>query len=279
MYAIFLESLNSHQKATLQMCRLLNLEYNELALESALKQAETANSDTIFGYYRAKLLIQLRTNVKDTDIDFSYKDNVVINMGADIPSATDVSPEVVQFWGAGYETHQYRWLEDTLDSWKMTHRCDTKGEETLLREIVFKQFEIEKARSEEGNTASLVKELQDLMKTASVDPSKANLSGAGRNDTFSSFIKMIESGEPAEIFGDERNAFKDFGNIDEYFKKYVTRPLKNFILQSRDFNVEDNMEGDNEYEFPDESIPEIPEVTLDDIKKLEEVSDGDETGN
>ena len=277
MYSVFLESENSHQKATLRMCKLLNLEYNEPALDSALKQANTRGSTKIFGYYRAKLLIQLRTSVKDTNVDYSYKDNPVVNTGVVTPNEDEVSPDVIHFWGNGYETENYRWLEAELDSWKMTHKCDTKGEETLLKEIVFKQFEIEKARGEQANTASLVKELQDLMKTASVDPSKSNNMGAGKNDTFSAFIKLIESGEPAEIFGDERDAFADFSGIGFYFEKYVTRPLRNFILQSRDFNVDEDVDGETDYDFTDENIPELPEMKLEDIEEATEVTDDEES--
>ena len=235
----------------------------------------------MFGYYRAKLLIQLRTSVKDNNVDYSYKDNPIINTGVATPNEADVAPEVIQFWGKGYETDEYRWFEGELDSWKMSHKCDTKAEETLLKEIVFKQFEIEKARQEEGNTATLVKELQDLMKTASVDPSKANTMGQGRNDTFSSFIKLIESDEPAEVFGDERDAFVDFAGIDKYFQNYVVRPLKNFVLQSRDFNIEDGLQDDDDdtFEKIEALLPDtIPEIS---IKDMEQIPEGnhDNEGN
>jgi hypothetical protein len=91
-----------------------------------------------------------------------------------------------------------------------------------------------------GGDASAVKRLQELMRTASVDPAKAATANSGQaKDTFSSFIKIIEENEPASYYGqDSKKLFKDFDNIDFYFKKYITRPLKNFITQSRDFNVD-----------------------------------------
>jgi hypothetical protein len=270
MYDIILSSENSHQTTTLRMCKLFNLEYNEIALDSAIKQAETKGSTKMFGLYRAKLLLQLRTSVKDTNVDYSYKDNPIINTGAVTPSEKDVDADVISFWGEGYETHEYQWLESNLDEWKKSHRCDTMAEETLLKEITFKQLEIERARHEKSNTASLVKELQELMKTASVDPSKANTMGQSRNDTFSSFIKMIEADEPAEVFGAERDAFKDFSNIGSYFKKYVVRSIKNFMTGSRDFNVEedDGEEDEDIFDSIAEVLPEIPSIQEEDINKL-----------
>jgi hypothetical protein len=123
-----------------------------------------------------------------------------------------------------------------------------------LKEICHVELKIRKARIEDKSTASLVKELQDLMKTANVDPAKASLANAGKSqDTFSSFIKTIEENEPADFYKD-KDLFKDFDNLDWYFKKYVTRPLKNFIqIGSRDFDVSDN---DFEDEIEDDIFSE-----------------------
>ena len=152
------------------------------------------------------------------------------------------------FWGDNYEYEDYIYLEKELAEWKKTHKADTKAEEMLLKEICHKSLEIRKSRERNGNSADLVKQLQDLMKTAAVDPSKTSSIGAGKSqETFSAFIKTIEETEPAEYFKD-KELFKDFDNLDFYFKKYLTRPLKNFITQSRDFNVSSE-EDEEELDF------------------------------
>jgi hypothetical protein len=56
---------------------------------------------------------------------------------------------------------------------------------------------------------------------------------------------LIEETEPAEYYAD-KTMFKDFDNIGFYFEKYVTRPLKNFVMGSRDFNVETEKDGDDD---------------------------------
>lgn len=239
---ILFEERGSIQRTILRLCKMLNVKYDESAIESALKHIDSKGSDKnkVFGLYRAKLLIINRKDVNDTNVDLTYQDNPVINMNKEL-SAGEVDDETIMFWGKGYERDDYAWFERKLGEWKQTHKCDTMAELTLLKEIVFKQFEIEKVRSgldKAKSTGGLVKELQDLMKTASIDPAKSSIAGAGKsNDTFSSFIKMIEENEPAEFYED-REIFKDYDNIGFYFEKYVTRPLKNFILGSRDFNIE-----------------------------------------
>jgi hypothetical protein len=271
MYVSILDSEHgSISKTILRMCRMLNVKYDESAISSALEHTKIREADEtkLFGFYRLKLLTNNRTDVSDTSVDLTYKDSPVINMGFDKPMEYEVSQDVIDFWGEGFETSEYEWLEKTLDGWKKTHKCDTKAEEVLFREIVFKQFEIEKARKENSSTSSLIKELQDIMKTASVDPAKANVAGAGKSqDTFSAFIKMIEENEPAEVFGDEREAFKDFQGIEKYFYKYVVRSIKNFITGSRDFNLdaeEDEIEGEIEEYEPLNYNPEESEQSSDD---------------
>lgn len=255
----FLASENSYEKAILKMCRVLNLKYSDDAINAALKQMETykergTESTSFFSLYKGKLYTTSKTSnrIESHNIDLQYEEVTQINItGKNTLSdfnEDELEKDVIEFWGEGYETEDYEWLEKTFADWKKTHKSDTMAEESLLKEIVFKQFEIRKARKNELSTAALVKELQDLMKTASVDPSKTSLSNSGKaQETFSSFIKMIEENEPASYYSDEdKKLFKDFDNIEYYFDKYVRRPLKNFITGSRDFNVDGESEDDDE---------------------------------
>lgn len=237
----------------------MNLRYSEEAVQAALKQMETykergTDNPSFYGLYKSKLYTVLKTSnrIESHNINLQYEEVTQINITgrntlADF-NEEELEKDVIEFWGEGYETEDYEWLEKTFSNWKKTHKSDTMAEESLLKEIVFKQFEIRKARKNETSTAALVKELQDLMKTASVDPSKTSLANSGKaQETFSSFIKMIEENEPASYYSDEdRKLFKDFDNIEYYFDKYVRRPLKNFITGSRDFNVEGESEEDDE---------------------------------
>ena len=90
-------------------------------------------------------------------------------------------------------------------------------------------------------------ELQELMKNLAISPNAINnsLNGGKAMDTFGLWIKDIEIEEPAEwMKGDPRgDIYRDIDNVEEYFEKYTTRPLKNFILQSKDFNIEEGEEN------------------------------------
>lgn len=280
----FLESEKSIEKALLRLCRALNLKYDEDALQATLTHMETIKEKEkipphFMGLYKLKLTTMSQTPLdQKKSLDLTYHDVTTVTINNPVNNietfnSDEIDRDVILFWGEGFETSDYEWLERTLDSWKATHKCDTMGEQTLLREIVFKQFEIEKARKDPSKSSGiLVKELQDLMKTASVDPSKANVASAGKSqETFSAFIKMIEDNEPAEYYQD-KELFKDYDNIKRYFIDYLVRPLKNFITGSRDFSLSSNDEVE---EFEDgitlEEMADLNQNDIDTVSPLEEV--------
>lgn len=233
---------SNYYRAFLNTCRMLDVVFLQGAIDATLVHLErhyfSKNRDcnAIFGIYKSKISSLDRMN-SQSDLRFVEPPKPL--------SGTydgDDAEELAQFWGSGFEAEDYIYLETELDDWKKTHKSDTKAEVTLLKELCHISLAIKKQRLQEGSVVGLVKEMQTLMKTANVDPAKASIASAGKSqDTFSSFIKTIEETEPAEFYED-KTLFKDYDNIGGYFDKYVTRPIKNFITGSRDFNVDDEEE-------------------------------------
>lgn len=242
------------QKTILRLCRILNVRYDEGAVELTLshlntlmEKKENPEYTPVFGIYRLKLSNTQSTEIgkRDTTEDLTFREpSAPLEIKEYSPE--EISQDVIDFWGEGYSLEEYEWLERTLDSWKKTHKSDTRAEEVLLREIVFKEFGIKNARREGRSESSLVKEFESLIKTAAIDPNKTSLANSGKAmDTFSDFIKMIENNEVAEIW-DNPDLYKDFFGTEKYYENYVLRGLKNFVLQSKDFNILDENEQDLE---------------------------------
>ena len=256
MYEGYFRTERDMARAILKTCRKINLKFDEAAVQSAKLHMETKKSTgNVIGIYKSKLMATQRTNIGDkvTSLDLTFiEPNIVLPLAHPLDSSEVSTAELQQKWGRNYNFEDYEYLEREYSEWEKTNSCETKAEKKLIIEICHKSLEIEKRREETGTTPSnLVKELQEIMKTAAVDPSKANAAGAGRTlETFSGIIKIIEETEPADYFED-KEMFKDFDNIGWYFRKYITRPLKNFITQSRDFNVSEDESDDDESEFED----------------------------
>lgn len=161
-------------------------------------------------------------------------------------SDEEVDEELKIFWGYGFDPKDYLFLETELANWKSTHKCDNQSEITLLKEICIKILDLRKSREKNNNTSKDIKDLQELMKTASVDPAKANIADGGKSlDAYGLWIKDIEEYEPAEYFEDKK-LFEDFDKIKDYTQKYIFRPIKNLLTGSRDFDIENASNDDSE---------------------------------
>ena len=225
-------------------CRDLDVRYSEEALKQAQSHVESLMSkgkkaDKLFGYYKSKLGSTGKNNEKLES--FRFKDSEFENIIND-QVEEDIDDELVLFWGRGFDSiDDYIFLETELSNWKKTHKCDNQAEVTLLKEICIKILIIRNKRAEGETVSQDVKELQDLFKTASVDPAKANVASAGKShDAWGLFVKDIEQFRPAE-WHDKQEKYKDMDGFIPYIKNYIIRPIKNFVTGNRDFQINDNI--------------------------------------
>jgi hypothetical protein len=90
-----------------------------------------------------------------------------------------------------------------------------------------------------------------------ISPNAINASGTDKGlDTFGLWIQDIEKQEPAQWLKiDPRgDMYRDAGNVEEYFQKYIVRPLKNFITGSKDFNIDESSGDDDDDMFLDDVV-------------------------
>jgi len=225
-------------------CRDLDVRYSEEALKQAQSHVESLMSkgkkaDKLFGYYKSKLGSTDKSNKKLES--FRFKDSEFENIIND-QVEEDIDDDLVLFWGRGFDSiDDYIFLETELSNWKKTHKCDNQAEVTLLKEICIKILIIRNKRADGENVSQDVKELQELFKTASVDPAKANVASAGKShDAWGLFVKDIEQFRPAE-WHDKQEKYKDMDGFIPYIKNYIIRPIKNFVTGNRDFQINDNI--------------------------------------
>ncbi len=245
LYNEYFSIYNNVEIALQLTCEALDVRYSKDALTQTQSHIEKLVSqgkkaDAVFGYYKSKLS---STNKKNTGMEsFRYKDSEDLMDLRDIDVPDDIDEDLLLFWGKGFEWDDYVFLELEMSNWKQTHKCDNQAEITLLREICIKILQIRKAREKKENESNLQKELQDLMKTASVDPAKANVASAGKlHDAWGVWVKDIEQLRPAE-WHDQQEKYVDMDGFIPYIKDYIVRPIKNFITGQRDFQMSDDID-------------------------------------
>jgi macrodomain Ter protein organizer (MatP/YcbG family) len=252
-------SIHNNLEIALQLtCQELDVCFNQQALKETKSHIEGLltkgkKAEAVFGYYKSKLMSTGKNNAglesfryKDSDLENNIEKNMSNKNENEIEQNIDEDKQI--FWGKKFPYDDIEFLEIELANWKKTHKCDNQAELTLLKEICITILEIRKEREEGKSTKELKKELQELMKTASVDPAKANaISGGQTVDRFGVWLKDIEEKKPSEWWQDQEK-YKDMDGFIPYIKNYIVRPIKNFFTGSKDFMINGEDLGFNEEE-------------------------------
>jgi hypothetical protein len=244
IYSKVLESEHGAiQKAVLYLCRKLNVKYDELAIESAIKQIESSGWDInkFFGVYRAKL-VNVSRSTSDAPIDLSYMDNPIINIPETKLSEEEFVDfrELVDFWGTDVK-EDIGFLEFNFSKFKQSHKADTYAEIVLLKEVCYKMLEIDKERKVNGKAPdSSTKQLMEIMKNLAISPSMVSAANSGKNvDTFGIWIKEIETMRPAE-WVEDKSIYADIDDIEAYGEKHLTSPMRSLITGNREFSLDES---------------------------------------
>lgn len=237
-YKQYKDKYKNEKDVIFNFCRLFDFPYNDNILAGAIQHSNKTGWKVYQSYIKH---INSFINQNDFGTCFDEGEMAVrqyLIEENDLNQDIEVDLDTQLFWGFGFEPKDYVFLESELVRWKQTHKCDNQAEITLLKEICIKILEIRKLREQGKSVGKQQKELQDLMKTASVDPAKANAASTNESmNTFGLWIKDIEENEPAEFFEDKA-LFHDFDQLKKYADQYIFRPLKNLLTGSRDFNID-----------------------------------------
>jgi hypothetical protein len=249
-------SIYSDIKKSIQLtCQDLDVRFSIKALEQAQSQIDKLLSngkkaDAVFGTYKSKLSSTTKKNesmdcfrYKDSDCSTTKNKIIIEDLETDFDDG-EIDDDLLLFWGKGFSFEDIVFLEAELSNWKQTHKCDNQAEITLLKEICIKILAIRTKREKSESASNDLKELQDLMKTASVDPAKANAASAGKShDCFGLWVKDIEQFKPAEWY-EKQEKYQDMDGFIPYIKNYIVRPIENFLTGIRNFFVDDNIDAD-----------------------------------
>lgn len=249
IYDDIYSNTNSLEKSIHRVCTSLNIKYSNEAVDALKKQIETLlengkSVNAIIGMYLSKLISINPSMDKSAKEDMTYRDVGTIFVDKVLDSKKPAIPkEVIDFWGDDLIGTDIEFLEKEYTKFKETHSTETRAEVVLLKEVCFTLLDIKKARLAGDDTQKKVAELQNLMKNLAISPNATNTTNSGKGqEAFGLWIQDIEQNEPAQWLKSNPLAdmYRDIGNTDEYFQKYFVRPLKNFIMGSKDFNIEDS---------------------------------------
>lgn len=194
LYNQYLAQCNDAKAAVRQMCRALNIYWNE-GIYTKVAQKNTTRS-MMTGY-----LTQTNANRfigKCYDDTLSAEGalwNIIVNNSGQVSfgqgdvagEVEDISPEVVAFWGTGMDAQMYRELEQRKAYWLDRLPEDLEvdiGTEVIIKQICMLELDINKARTEGKSVEKLINALNSLLGSGNFKPAqKKDTSDAEFNDT------------------------------------------------------------------------------------------------
>ncbi len=270
MYVNFYKSEGHLEKAFYKLCKNINLKYDIAAIDALRSQynakGKEFGDESDVGTYKARLVsVQKSFGEKSENLDLTFKENIITSQNVELLQSDDFeeAKELIEFWGQ-YPTEDIQFLEKELSEWKANYSCSNRAELMVLKEICYIELEKKKLRKAGGDsdTKDLVKRTNELLKVGGIQPYQTKaVEGSKSVDTLGMWIADVENFEPAQwLEGEGHEIYHDVANTEKYFQDYFVRPLRNFLLQTKDFNIDDDNFEELSDGFDTDEIDEKEEI-------------------
>lgn len=250
-------------KAMNRICQLFDWYYSD----EVFAQAKNGNNDSCRALlYPSKLNLSQHHKGDRTYTDTIKEQSAkYLNDETDIAEAKvelrgmRISQKTISFFGLGFETQDYKYLDEQYKDWVSRHECKTKAQEEVFKNLCIAQLNISK--TDKTNTKAFkeaTETFQSLLATANLKPNQtsANVMG-GDAQTFGTLIKKFEDEKPIP---EPEEEWKDVDGIVRYITVYFLGHLckmigiKNSYARMYDEEMSKYKVTKPEYEGDDEAL-------------------------
>lgn len=226
MYSSYLSQCNDTKAAVRQICRKLDLYWNEKIYESVINKSST---HTIMTQYISKLnSVSCAGKSYDNTLleegtiwNFTTVPNIPDEQLEDVVDTKvlyDVSDEVIAFWGSGYTPEMYKDLEQRRMYWmsKFPEGIELDiGTEALIRQICNLEIDINRDRVAGKSIDKSVNALNNLLGSASLKPTqrKEDVDSSILNSPMGVWLYRYENVKPLPDIDED---LKDVNKLKKY---------------------------------------------------------------
>ena len=230
MYMEYLDICREPADAVRQMCRKLDLYWNEKSFNACVDKSTSRN---MMSTYLAKInhISHAGKSYDDTlkeegvlwvwptSKEVRQQRNVMgqkVEVNAELPSE-----EVISFWGPGYTPEMYAELEQRLQYYKSQMEDVDESQrdmstDALLRQIAMLEIDINKARADGRAVDKMMSTLSSLLSSLSKPTKKKDdISSSAVNTPFGVWIKRWEDERPVPEIDED---LKDVDHIVKYIQ-------------------------------------------------------------
>lgn len=230
LYNTYLSQCNNTKDAVRQICRKLDLYWNETAFAAVEKKSTTRtilsmylqriNSISYAGKCYDDTLANEGTLWSFSDSQACFRERGVSgNDSSESGGLADIPEEIVAFWGSGYTSEMYLELEQRRSYWmsRLPDGSDIDiGTEALIRQICPLELDINRYRASGRDVDKLVANLDKLIGSAGLRPGQKRQEDADAsltNTPLGVWLYRYENKRPLPEIDEE---LKDVNGIRKY---------------------------------------------------------------
>lgn len=153
---------------------------------------------------------------------------------------TNIRKTQIDRWGLGFEESEYKQLDAHYKTLSENIDSNDVVQDTLIKDLCVIKIQQSRARNNNDidSFQKLTKLYQDTLKSANLKVKGIDNSAITDAEAcWGNFVRDVENYTPAEIYKD-RKLFADLDGLKEYMERFVTRPVKNFFLGTREMDPE-----------------------------------------
>lgn len=240
LYETWKIQFGDEMKAMQKVCMAFDIYFDKDIFEKCCR-----GDKTDLGNYIKSLN---RNQYKDFSFDNTLQKGFYFNMDSVISDKSDnIDPALIQKWGEGLELSDYNILEKHLSQLKRANPNLDSNQEIFVIDLCYLKMLQQKA-IREGRSDDFVK----LSDSYNKKFNQANLKVTSDVSDDQKFIlgvtaETIEQYAPAEYYKNKQ-LFKDFDGVGDYFIRHVFRPLKNLQHGSREKDKEYYVKEGEDYD-------------------------------
>lgn len=220
------------QDAIRRICMMADIYYSDAVFNAAIKKTDNVQKNTtiIAAYLQLVRMNQYSKRTYDKTIEEENKFEIPVEIDDD--DDADIDSKTIRFFGKGFSTEDYVFLQEQYKDWTARHECNTKSQEEVFKQICFTQLKLLKAEQRGEETKDLNATFLKQLEAAKLQP-KQNKSET--TSEVQSFGTLIEKWEDTRPIPDVDPTLKDVDKIgmylDVFFRGHLAKMmgLKNGI--------------------------------------------------
>lgn len=246
LYDKYLISFRDVRKALKRICMAFDLYYKDDMVDTLLKRHQ-ASTPPIGDYIRQLNMVQNKNKTFDKTIDegFIFDEDVLRAKleYEDVTPKTTIPESVRMRWGSGLSDDDYKTLEEHYRYLKKANPDFDSNQEIFIMDLC--QTKMQQTRAmKNGRTDDYIKLTESYRKTFTQAGLKTTPDTTESDkESWGTWMGLISKYTPEEYYKDQ-NLYRNFGNIGDYFERFLLRPLKNLQYGTS--------ERDKEYYVSDE---------------------------